>query len=363
MIKKELINESDVKFHIFNETEKNFFYCGQGKKRYLIALLCTIGLTVVIGMRSEMLGIITNLKNSSDHSQLIFKPSQHRKMPWKHPIMEDFVENAVFFSYLVASPIGGFLTVKHDSSLLLGCSVAMTCGINLFLPLVETLGNNLIPKITMIIFLRLLQGMAEGCLVPAVFGVLRFWCPENEKSTILCMSVIGVSMGPLIGLPVCAEIERKWGWGVVFYIYANIGLIWCIFWWRIVDERPENDRNLSKQERHYISQNSSFRKTFIKKNDTNIPWRSIFTSKPVYAIFCTYAADDWTFQISSVCMQSYYLQMYNVRVEKTIYLLSFPFLARSVFVQIGNLRFGIHLIDQLNQRFFRGPQNGDIVEN
>ncbi|CAH8508437.1 unnamed protein product [Heterobilharzia americana] len=373
-------------------------FCGPGRKRYLIAFLCCACLTVVIGMRSEMLGIITNLNNTNSrvslgfkyastghvekgglfkhekeehfdilsgsrdddlnmegslsqseelhndphhindrHStSLIFKPSEHRKMPWTEAIKNDIVENAVFFAYLITSPIGGYLTVNYDSSFLLGGSVAITCGMNLFLPLVETMGNNINAKLVMIILLRLIQGLAEGCLIPAVFGVLRFWSPENERSTLVCLAVIGVSLGPLIGLPVCAEIEKKWGWGVVFYIYANLGLIWCIFWWRLIDEKPNKDKKLGKREMNFLKSTIPNRILFTQ-GYTQIPWQKIFTSRPVYAILFTYAADDWTFQISSVCMQSFYQQIYDVDVERTIFFLSFPFLSRSMFVPIGGI--------------------------
>ncbi|CAL8080400.1 unnamed protein product [Calicophoron daubneyi] len=364
-------------------------FCGPGRKRYLIAFLCCACLTIVIGMRSEMLGIITNLNNANpglivrknrlwshslfetDHTgnstpdtlphprsakdgrklnmaedlpsvvnrhptSLIFKPSEHRQMPWTTTIKNDIVENAVFFAYLITSPIGGYLTVNHDSSFLLGCSVAVTCGMNLFLPLVETIGNDMTAKFVMVILLRITQGLAEGCLIPAVFGVLRFWGPESERSTLVCVAVIGVSLGPLIGLPVCAEIEKKWGWGVVFYIYANLGLIWCIFWWRLIDEKPRKDESLGKRERDYLQ--SNIPSALLNSNrQTVIPWMSIFRSRPVFAIFFTYAADDWTFQISSVCMQTFYQQIYKVDVEQTIFLLSFPFLSRSIFVPIGGI--------------------------
>lgn len=317
----------------------NFCCCGPGKKRYLLAFLCTLGLTIVIGMRSEMLGIISNLKNqtdskSLDKSALIFKPSEHRKLPWTEPLMEDFVENAVFFAYMIASPIGGYLTVNHDSSLLFGSSVAMTCGINLFLPLVETISQDITAKILMIILLRIVQGFAEGCLIPAMFGILRFWTPWNERSTIICLSVIGVSLGPLIGLPVCVSIEYRWGWGVVFYIYANLGLIWCIFWWRLIDEKPTKDDSLSNYEKNFLIE-SIESKVLNVKRQLKIPWKNIIKSRPIYAILFTYAADDWTFQISSVCMQSYYRHQYDSSIDRTIFLLSFPFLARSIFVPIG----------------------------
>ncbi|KAL5961948.1 Vesicular glutamate transporter 2 [Taenia solium] len=348
-------------------TVHTFACCGPGKKRYLISVLCMACLTIVIGMRAEMLSIITKLNDThagrhvepstlepnSNHDSrahlgapveingpaaadehLFFKPSHHRQLPWTATITEDLVENAVFFAYLIASPIGGYLTVRHDSSLLLGCSVAMTCGLNLFLPLAETIGSNIDAKLALIIILRLLQGMAEGCLIPAVFGTLRYWSPANERSTLISLAVIGVSLGPLIGLPVCAEIEQKWGWGVVFYIYANLGLIWCIFWWRMVDEKPQKDRNLSKAEKFYLKANTSQQLLFDPAS-VKIPWVAIFTSKPIMAIFLTYAADDWTFQISSVCMQTFYQQRYSADVQKTIFLLSFPFLSRSIFVPIG----------------------------
>lgn len=345
---------------------RGFACCGSGKKRYIISILCMACLTIVIGMRAEMLSIITKLNDThagrhaevtnfgtdnnpqigtrltipevagpaavDDH--LFFKPSHHRQLPWTATITEDLVENSVFFAYLIASPIGGYLTVRHDSSLLLGCSVAMTCGLNLFLPLAETIGSNIDAKLALIIILRLLQGMAEGCLIPAVFGILRYWCPASERSTLISLAVIGVSLGPLIGLPVCAEIEQKWGWGVVFYIYANLGLIWCIFWWRMIDEKPQNDRNLSKAEKLYLKANTS-QQLLSDPANVQIPWAAIFTSKPIMAIFLTYAADDWTFQISSVCMQTFYQQRYNADVQKTIFLLSFPFLSRSIFVPIG----------------------------
>lgn len=138
------------------------------------------------------------------------------------------------------------------------------------------------------------------------------------------------------GLPVCAEIESKWGWGVVFYIYANIGLIWCIFWWRLVDEKPTKDKHLNKHERTYLF-GSITKKVLYSQRHLAIPWKQIFHSRPVYAILFAYAADDWTFQISSVCMQSYYRDLYSAGVERTIFMLSFPFLSRSLFVPIGEL--------------------------
>ena len=115
------------------------------------------------------------LKSTKKSDSITFVLTEARDMPWTDSVSLDFVENAVFFAYFIASPIGGILTVNHDSSLLLGCSVATTCGINLFLPLASTMSQNYsyYTKITSLIILRTLQGLAEGCLIPAVFGVIK----------------------------------------------------------------------------------------------------------------------------------------------------------------------------------------------
>ncbi|KAL3319575.1 hypothetical protein Ciccas_001751 [Cichlidogyrus casuarinus] len=330
--------------------------CSPGTKRYVIAFLCSLCLTVVIGMRTEMYGIIRDIHRSiqklnssqvdKNAKKVMFEqPEVRGQLPWDGNKAEDFLvdclENALFFAYIIGSPIGGFLTVRHDSSFLLGCSVAMTCSVNLFLPLAATFSQDLYTYAGIVIFLRLLQGLAEGCLIPAVFGVLRFWSPGAERSTLVCLAVIGVSFGPLIGLPICTYIEQKWGFGqVVFYIYANMGLIWCVFWWRLVDEKPMQDKSLSSDERLYLESNlSSCRMDKKKQSRVIIPWTKIFTSKPVFAILLTYAADDWTFQISSVCMQTFYKQIYDAEDSKIFTYLSIPFLSRSLFVPLGESRF------------------------
>lgn len=182
-------------------TAAEFCCCGPGRKRYLIALLCSLGLTVVIGMRAEMVAIMDYLNRRSDantsavdlsaaaqmtkssatggggtgtvgvggvgghagsaggssgSSGAMFQLSSHRQMPWQNTA-NDLIENSLFIGYLVASPVGGYLTVHHDSSLLLGCSVALTCGLNLFLPLVTQIAADISASIAVIVVLRLLQ--------------------------------------------------------------------------------------------------------------------------------------------------------------------------------------------------------------
>lgn len=303
----------------------------------MVAFLCAIGFTVVVGMRAEVMGIMANLKETSPEVSVDKKTNYFsktmRNKSWTGNVEGDLVENAVLFGHVLATPIGGFLTLRYDNSMLVGGSVFLTCGLNFFLPLVTTL-ENLNYKVGVAFTLRFFQGLCEACLLPGVYGLLRFWAPESEQATIVCIAVVGVCAGPLIGLPLCRELGNRMPWLLAFFIYGFLGLTWCIFWWRTVEERPTHDRHLHAKEWQYLVE-SIRKKVLYAKRGLRIPWSKVFRSKSIYAIVIAYSADDWTFQIASVCMQSYFRDLYDADVTTTVKLLSYPFLARSVCVGLG----------------------------
>lgn len=310
---------------------------GPGSKRYIVALLCAIGFTIVVGMRAEVMGIMANL-NETAPDITVKKATNYfsktmREKSWTGNIEGDLVENAVLFGHVLATPIGGLLTLRYDNSMLVGGSVFLTSGLNFFLPLVTTL-QNLKYKVGIAFTLRFFQGICEACLLPGVYGLLRFWAPESEQATIVCIAVVGVCAGPLIGLPLCREIGNRMPWLLAFFLYGFLGVIWCIFWWRTVEERPTHDTHLHAKEWQYLVE-SIRKKVLYAKRGLRIPWNKLFRSRPIYAIVIAYSADDWTFQISSVCMQSYFRDLYDADVTTTVKLLSYPFLARSICVALG----------------------------
>lgn len=44
----------------------------------------------------------------------------------------------------------------------------------------------------------------------------------------------------------------SWGWPSAFYIFAALGLVWCIFWWWLSAESPSVHSSISMAERLYI---------------------------------------------------------------------------------------------------------------
>lgn len=72
---------------------------------------------------------------------------------------------------------------------------------------------------------------------------------------------------------------------------GTIGCIWYIFWVLIVRESPAKDKFISKDELRYIQESIGSRNSAEVKH----PWKSIFTSKAVYAICASHFAENWGF--------------------------------------------------------------------
>lgn len=61
---------------------------------------------------------------------------------------------------------------------------------------------------------------------------------------------------------------------------GGLGVLWHILWVVIIKSSPDKDRFISKDELAYIQSNASA----ADENLKSIPWKSLMTSKPVYAI-------------------------------------------------------------------------------
>lgn len=47
------------------------------------------------------------------------------------------------------------------------------------------------------------------------------------------------------------------GWEAVFYLHGGLAIIWCVLWAIFVTDSPETHKFISKEEKDFISQNSS----------------------------------------------------------------------------------------------------------
>ena len=100
--------------------------------------------------------------------------------------------------------------------------------------------------------MRLLLGVAEGGVWPAVLVLLSHWFPQGERARangywMLCLPVAVIVSSPLSGW-----ILGHWNWRVLLISEGALPFLWLIIWWVFIDDYPRQARWISSEELDYL---------------------------------------------------------------------------------------------------------------
>jgi len=148
----------------------------------------------------------------------------------------------------------------------------------------------------------------------------------------LILFLRGSYAGAVLGIPLSGILTEYLNWQVAFYFYGVVGIIWSIYWWYYSYERPAIHPKITEEERIYIEESigeacSISNKTWIKP-----PWRSFFTSKPVWAIIVANFCRSWSFYLLINSQAEYFREALDYNVGKDPFLAALPHLTMSCVV-------------------------------
>ncbi|XP_078670181.1 uncharacterized protein LOC144910693 isoform X2 [Branchiostoma floridae x Branchiostoma belcheri] len=315
--------------------------CSCMPKRYLIAMLSCIGFLIEYGARTNMGVAVTQMVNNETVMDQLFQPSE---LEWTMLIV-GVIHGAFFLGFLLSRPLGGFLVSRYPATIVFVLSIAVSCLVNLFIPVAATV------HFSILVALRVIQGMSEGLTIPASYGIWTFWAPPTERSKLTSITVTGQYIGIVIGMIVSGVAVHEIDWRAPFWIYGGVGLIWSVIWYSMVYESPEIDKYLDPEELKFI-QDSMTSLPGLKppsepdtKSETSeapsepsepkpktpqspassvgpdlptqvspqkTPWRHLLTSLPVYAILVCDTCVKWVVYLMLLNAPMYYVQSFKV---------------------------------------------------
>ncbi|GFU17322.1 hypothetical protein NPIL_486321 [Nephila pilipes] len=182
----------------------------------------------------------------------------------------------------------------------------------------------------LMIAIQFFRGIGQGLLPPAHFVIASNWYPSNERGFLNSFAICGLAVGAVVsGFSTGAIITTPGlgGWPSVYYIYGGLGLVLCLFIQLFLHENPRVHPNISEGEREYILQHIG--KDLTKKRPP-IPWKSIFTSGPVYAMmFATFGQLWASTQLLSV-HPIFLSTILHFPIRANGFLTSFPFIFQAI---------------------------------
>src|ERR1700751_1531699 len=111
---------------------------------------------------------------------------------------------------------------------------------------VSSLMCGLAPSLGLLIFFRVLQGIAGGGLAPVEQAILVDTFPASKRAAAFALYSMAIVTAPAIGPPLGGWITDSFSWRWVFFINVPIGIISLILTSRLVHDPPQFKEEIAK---------------------------------------------------------------------------------------------------------------------
>ncbi|CAL4233266.1 unnamed protein product, partial [Meganyctiphanes norvegica] len=263
--------------------------------------------------------------------------------PWttkSDQAFEEGIQGAITACWYHSCHISGYhsgrLAEKWSAKFMIGGALVLASLISCMLLLAAKY------SVTMLIIMRVLLGAAEGATYPSVQTLLASWAPPLERSMMSTIVFVGTYGGVIIAYPVVAAIMPSLGWEAAFYIPAGATCVWALFWFIFVSDSPRKSRFITTVEKNYIIAAIGDSKS---SKAPPVPWKSLLTSMPFWAIIVAGVGDSWGFYVLLTDLPLYMKEMLHMDFSSNALLSSMPF--------VGLMSFGLlvgFIGDFLSQR-------------
>jgi len=154
-----------------------------------------------------------NLSVVTDDIQAVFKIGK---------VQLGWLLSAFFWSYALCQIGAGWLTDRYDAKWVFAWGFLIWT--------LATLGTGLVSTFAALFAMRLLLGIGESVVYPAVSHIIVSHFPEDRRGVPNALIAAGTKIGPAISIALGGMIVHRWGWRELFVITGLVSLVWLIPW-------------------------------------------------------------------------------------------------------------------------------------
>ncbi|XP_039152299.1 putative inorganic phosphate cotransporter isoform X2 [Drosophila simulans] len=349
----------------------NFFDENHGcgpKTRHIFGFMGFLGFAVVYAMRVNLSVAIVAMVNQTaiphSNSSVIDTdtcplPAPHHNGSDPNPQKEGefvwdeatqgLVLGSFFYGYVLTQVPGGRMAELYGGKKIYGYGVLITAIFTLITPLAAHW------DLPLLVLVRILEGMGEGVTYPAMHAMLAHWIPPLERNKFAAIVYAGSNIGTVISMPLAGwlcSLDFLGGWPSAFYIFGLLGILWFIAWMYLVYDKPSDHPRISESEREYIERSLQVQRLINQDlaepeeeegqdevslrapPEAPIPWSSLLTSVPLWAILLTQCGQGWAFYTQLTELPTYMSNILHFDIQSNALLNAVPYLT-SWFVGIA----------------------------
>ncbi|XP_011501855.1 PREDICTED: putative inorganic phosphate cotransporter isoform X2 [Ceratosolen solmsi marchali] len=257
---------------------------------------------------------LENLKHSSSDGEFVWDST-----------LQGYLLSSFFYGYVLTQIPFGILAKRYGSKYFLGIGMLINSVFGLLVPISAQWGYY------WLMLVRFIQGLGEGPIVPCTHAMLAKWVPPNERSRMGAFVYAGAQFGTVISMPLSGLLSDHGfagGWPSIFYVFGTVGTIWCIAFLIMVHEDPESHPRISDDEKKYIL---SALWGNAGASSPPVPWKSIFTSMPFWAILIAHMGQNYGYETLMTELPTFMKQILHFNIKSNGIVSALPYLAMWLF--------------------------------
>ncbi|XP_048585415.1 sialin isoform X2 [Nematostella vectensis] len=291
-------------------------------KRYIVAIMVFLGICVQYALRvnlSVAIGAMCNPHTVTENGFTIKKPAE---FDWSSKL-QGTILGAFYYGYMTMQLPGGWLGQRFGGTRVFGICLGIASVLTMLTPLAAR------TSVVALITLRVIEGLTLGALFPCNHAIWSKWAPPSERTRLFTITVAGCPVGTILSMPLSGLMSKygfDGGWASVFYCFGAVGLLWFFVWQLSIHATPSEHPTISEEEKVYI-ETAIADQPGVKK--LSIPWKSILTSGPVWAIIIANFTADWGMYTILICLPKYFIEVLKFDLAKTGFLAALPYVLKA----------------------------------
>ena len=236
------------------------------------------------------------------------------------------VSTAFFMGYVCTQLLGGWLADRFGGGKIVIFG-AIWWSIFVFItPFGATLG--------LMIAIRIFMGMGEGVSLPAMSTIIAQWIPKKESGLAWGVSIMGVSIGIALAMPLSAGIINVWGWEMVFHVFAFLAPIWVIIWWKFGKDKPEDHPTISAEELTYIRSGQGGQMDNSSKG-VQLTTKDIFSTPSVWTGAISFFCTNYLFYLFMTWLPTYFVKGRGFEMSTSAIYTMMPYMVATITYPLG----------------------------
>ena len=173
-----------------------------------------------------------------------------------------------FIGYLVLQIQGGALDEKGGAIKFIALSILAWGGLSFLTGFVHQAWE--------LMAIRFLLGVAEGGVWPIVMVIISHWFPEKERARANALFIMNCNIALIITGPISGYLIQNYGWRELFWVVGAVSVLLIFLWWPLVEDRPENAKWLSEEERNYLVATLKAESDEMKGENVPVSYKTLF---------------------------------------------------------------------------------------